>query len=185
MTSQANAFKSPFTGGGPITGRRVFMWLVAFFGVIFAVNMAFVYFALDSWPGLTTKSAYEEGLAYNKTLDQAAQQDALGWQSRVVLSASTPRGRVLDVTLMGPEGPLHSLTVNALLRRPLGEGRETTVILDGEGAGRYVALLRLPVPGRWQVLLTARDGSGRTYRMAHEVIAGGGRVDGVGAGGTK
>ena len=57
-----------------ITGWTVFYGMVAFFGVIIAVNLTFVYFALDSWPGLTTQHAYEEGIAYNKTLEQAAAQ---------------------------------------------------------------------------------------------------------------
>jgi len=42
--------------GKPVTGRRVLIWLVAFFGVVIAVNMAFVYFALNTWPGLTIQS---------------------------------------------------------------------------------------------------------------------------------
>ena len=41
-----------------ITGRMVLVGLLTFFGVVFAVNGVFVYFALDSWPGLTTEAAY-------------------------------------------------------------------------------------------------------------------------------
>ncbi|MBT3306984.1 MAG: nitrogen fixation protein FixH, partial [Alphaproteobacteria bacterium] len=56
-------------GGQSITGRMVLIWLLAFFGTIFAVNAVLVFFALSSWPGLTTDKAYEEGIAYNRTLD--------------------------------------------------------------------------------------------------------------------
>ena len=90
-----------------ITGWTVFYGMVAFFGVIIAVNLTFVYFALDSWPGLTTQHAYEEGIAYNKTLEQAAAQNEMGWTSRVALGAPMPKGgRVLGVIMQGPDGPL-------------------------------------------------------------------------------
>jgi len=38
----------------PITGRMVLFGLVAFFGVVFAVNGTLIYFAIDSWSGLST-----------------------------------------------------------------------------------------------------------------------------------
>ena len=46
----------------PLTGKTVLIGFLAFFGLIFAVNGAFVYFALDSWPGLRYDSAAEAGL---------------------------------------------------------------------------------------------------------------------------
>lgn len=157
----------------PITGRMVLIWMLAFFGVIIAVNLAFVYFALDSWPGLTTQKAYEEGLAYNKTLESAARQDAMGWQSRVSLGPVTPKGtRVLSLTMTGPGGPLTGLAAKAHLSRPLGEGLSVDGDLAEDRPGLYVALLRLPALGRWQVEVTAQAADGRTYRMRHEVQAG-------------
>ncbi len=42
------------TAPRPITGRAVLFGLLAFFGVVFAVNGALIFFALDSWSGLTT-----------------------------------------------------------------------------------------------------------------------------------
>ena len=34
--------------GGPLTGRKVLFLLLSFFGVMMAVNAAFVYFAIES-----------------------------------------------------------------------------------------------------------------------------------------
>lgn len=156
----------------PITGRHVLIWMIAFFGVIFAVNGAFVFFALTSWPGLTTGRAYEEGLAYNETLAAAQTQSALGWQSRVSLGPTTPKGRVLDVWLRNADGLLSGATVTAHLRRPLSEGLDMTVALKPAGPGRYTGMVRLPALGRWRAEITAgEDGVGR-YRMAHELVAG-------------
>ena len=55
-----------------ITGRMVLVGLLTLFGVVFAVNGVFVYFALDSWPGLATEAAYEQGLAHDQSLAEAA-----------------------------------------------------------------------------------------------------------------
>jgi nitrogen fixation protein FixH len=161
------------TGPRPITGKMVLTWLVAFFGVIIAVNLAFVYFALDSWPGLTTQKAYEEGIAYNKTLEGAARQDAMGWRSHVALGSATPKGtRVLTLTMTGPGGPLAGLAAQARLSRPLGEGMTVDTKLAEDRPGLYAALIRLPALGRWQVEVTAQAGDGRAFRMVHEIQAG-------------
>ncbi|PIW26626.1 MAG: hypothetical protein COW30_14050 [Rhodospirillales bacterium CG15_BIG_FIL_POST_REV_8_21_14_020_66_15] len=158
----------------PITGRTVLIWAVSFFGVIVAVNLSFVYFALDSWPGLTTQKAYEEGLAYNKTLEGAARQDAMGWRSHVGLGAATPKGtRVLSLTMTGPHGPLAGLAAKVRLSRPLGEGLAFETTLTEDRPGLYAALVRLPALGRWTVDVTAGAADGRTYRMLHEIQAGG------------
>lgn len=157
----------------PITGKMVLIWIIAFFAVIIAVNLTFVYFALDSWPGLTTQKAYEEGVAYNKTLESAARQDAMGWRSHVVLGPSTPKGtRMLTLTMTGPDGPLAGLAAQARLTRPLGEGLTVDARLAEDRPGLYAALLRLPALGRWQVEVTARAPDGRNFRMVHEIQAG-------------
>jgi len=168
MTGITDIFKAP------ITGRTVLIWMVMFFGVIITVNGAFVFFALNSWPGLTTGRAYEEGLAYNETLDQAAAQDAMGWQSRVNLSPATPKGRILSVRLFSADGAgLDGLSVTALLRRPVGEGLDMDVALKQDGPGRYTALVRLPALGRWQAVLSVARGEKQSYRMVHELQASG------------
>ena len=70
-----------------ITGRMVFFGLVAFFGLIAAVNGVFMFYALDTFPGLTTEDSYKKGIVYNRTLDDAEAQRRLGWNSSVGLGA--------------------------------------------------------------------------------------------------
>jgi len=154
----------------PITGRRVLTWVVAFFGFIFAVNGVFVYLALDSWPGLATPRAYEEGLAYNRTLEEAEAQAERGWRGRVALGPATPKGRPLSVVLAGRNGkPLTGLRVTGAFRRALGEGLDVKLRLSEERPGVYGALVRLPKLGRWNLIVAARDASGQAYRMLHEL----------------
>ncbi|MEQ8228531.1 MAG: FixH family protein [Rhodospirillales bacterium] len=162
------------TFSGPITGRRFFTWMVAFFAVISAVNATFIFLALDTWPGLTTSRAYDEGLSYNKVLADASAQNALGWKSRAHLGGATPKGRVLLVDIKGPEGPVSGLKVFAELFRPVGEGTRISLALTPDGAGQYMALVRLPVLGRWRLDLTATRGQESAYRMTHELQTAGG-----------
>ncbi|MGZ9111522.1 MAG: FixH family protein, partial [Rhodoplanes sp.] len=49
----------------PLTGRRVLIYLVAFFGVVFAANAALVKFAIETLPGTEVDSAYRASLAFN------------------------------------------------------------------------------------------------------------------------
>lgn len=168
MNILVNAFS------GPITGRRFFIWMVSFFGVIAAVNAIFIFMALKTWPGLTTSKAYEEGLSYNKVLEQASAQDALGWHSHVRIGGTTPKGRVLSVKIGGPYGPLDGLTVTAKLSRPIGEGATITTTLTSNGNGQYLSLVRLPALGRWRVTLSAERETESSYRMTHDLNVVGG-----------
>ena len=160
----------------PITGWTVLWWLVAFFGVIIAVNLAFVYFALETWPGLTTRHAYEEGLHYNKTLADAAKQHQLGWVSQVALGRATAKGQRLLSVRMSRQGktPVSGLTVTAELSRAVGETLVIKARLGEERQGIYDALVRLPAPGRWEVQVHAENKDGVTYHMLHQVEAGAG-----------
>ena len=47
--------------GRRLTGRGVLLWLFAFFGVTFAVNGAFIYFAVSTFPGVEVASSYKAG----------------------------------------------------------------------------------------------------------------------------
>ena len=75
-----------------LNGYHVFGAFVAFFFVVFGVNLAMVFLALDTWSGLSTKDAYQRGLRYNTTLEAMAQKDALGWQDSVIFYTGTAPG---------------------------------------------------------------------------------------------
>ena len=87
-----------------ITGRSVLFGMLAFFGVVFAVNGALIYFAVESWSGLSTERPFEAGRDHDRTLAQAEVQAALGWRSAVVLAPGTAGNRAVEVTLTGRDG---------------------------------------------------------------------------------
>jgi len=155
-----------------ITGRMVLFWILAFFGVIFMVNGAFVYFALDSWPGLTTDKAYEQGRDYNQTLAGAAVQNALGWSSHVEFTAESDH-HVFRVTLKDHEGNLISgLVVHVTFKRPVGDERVILKAIPEVAKGDYETPVTLPLAGRWYALVEAEMDDGVNFHMRHEVTVG-------------
>ncbi len=151
-----------------ITGRIVLIGMLAFFGVIIAVNAAFVYFALESWPGLSTENAYREGLQYNRTLADAERQAKIGWTSTVAIEA---KGSRLVAELVAPgDTPVSGVSLTAVLSRPLGDATETRLTLAETTAGTYIAPLAGLAAGRWRAEIVARDDTGVRYRMVHTLM---------------
>ena len=70
---------APTTQPKPFTGRHMLFAMLAFFGVIIAVNLTMAAFATKSWTGLVVKNSYVASQAFNRELEQAKVQAARGW----------------------------------------------------------------------------------------------------------
>ncbi|NIA69175.1 FixH family protein [Pelagibius litoralis] len=139
-----------------IRGKHVLMAMLAFFGVIILVNLIFVYFALNTWTGLTTDNAYKEGLQYNETLSARDAQRVLGWQASISVSAAPDGADRLSVILQDRDGRLLSdLSVSGTLKRPTHEGFDESLSLTEQAPGQYAAELTLPLRGNWDLTLSA------------------------------
>ena len=66
-----------------MTGRAVWWYFVAFFGVVAAVNAVMATLAIRTHSGVVTEHPYEKGLAYNQVVAAEAQQEALGWKGTI------------------------------------------------------------------------------------------------------
>jgi len=138
--------------GRKITGRTVLFSLVAFFGVVFAVNGLFFWFASDSWTGLATEDAYRKGIAFNDQLDRADAQKLLGWTSETDFTSAGPGAGRLTFALVSANGqPVRGRDVSATFRRPVTEGIDFAAMLKADETGRYVAEIAPPAPGQWDV----------------------------------
>ncbi|MFC4272880.1 hypothetical protein GQF03_09460 [Sneathiella chungangensis] len=154
------------TEGKQLTGRHVALMLAAFFGLMFAVNGAFVYFALGSFSGLSETDAYKRGLAYNEEIDHKARQNARGWQPAFSFEQTgATKGRlVLDIRDANGVA-LHDLDVEAIIRRPVIDGTDQTVALRYDGS-KFTAEITLTAPGQWDISLLATGGGyDEPYRL--------------------
>lgn len=138
----------------PIEGRHVLACLLAFFGIIFAVNGVFLYQALSTYTGVVSAEPYRKGLHYNDRIEAERRQDALGWSETVTLA---PSGG-LSIALMDAGGsPVRALEVNAVVGRPSTSASDKRITLGEIASGRYVAELGALEPGAWLVSIEARE----------------------------
>lgn len=152
-----------------LTGRSVFLVFVAFFGVMLLANGALIVTALESWSGVTGPKPYERGLAYNRALDAARAQAALGWQVAPRFDPAGARAGVLTVELRDAAGvAIEGAVVNAFLIRPTRSGHDFEARLESHGAGRYGDRLAFPFPGQWQVTVEILAG-GHVHRTAMRI----------------
>ena len=110
-----------------ITGRMVLFGLIAFFGVVFAVNGTMLALALKTNTGMVANEPYRKGLKYNERIAAEERQQALGWKSEITVDAKAKRIVAGRLTIFGNLELKHLETysrdeVVALTRRTLAEG---------------------------------------------------------------
>lgn len=117
-----------------LTGRTVLLILLAFFGVVGAVNFYFVSVALKTHTGVVSNEPYRKGLAYNDRIAADEQQHALGWTAE---AAMTPAGLVSIVMADKDGKPVSGLTVTAVVGRPATAAEDRALTLKEASPGRY------------------------------------------------
>ncbi len=145
----------------PLTGRHVLFYLIVFFGVIFAANGVFLVVSLQTHPGVAATDAYRKGLHFNRELDRAGRQTARGWESEITVLRGVPEIRLSDKSAR----PVSGLRINAVVRRPVHDRADTTLVLREIDAGLYRAD-GPPLPsGRWEIVFTASRDDLAPYRI--------------------
>lgn len=159
------------TGGFRLTGRHVLFAMLAFFGIVIAVNVTFVRLALSTWTGLTDHDSYRTGLSWNRMLERDQAQKALGWSTGIAHRAEpgpagTDRRFELTVTLRDREGrPLRGLAVSGFARHPVLEASDRGLAFSETGPGVYVGTAVLPGAADWELQLVATRPDGGDYRI--------------------
>jgi len=143
----------------PPRRRSIIPWLFpGGLGLVFAVNMIMLWFALGTFPGMVTRNAYEEGRRHDDVLRQDAAIAALGWH--VAIRFLPQDGGMIEARYAGPDDkPISGLTPQATLSRPVGDPIRLQAALHEEAPGVYRARLALPHRGLWDVHVVANGGS--------------------------
>jgi nitrogen fixation protein FixH len=144
------------SAGAGRSGWRLFPWFVAaaMLGVI-VVNGGLVYTALHSFPGNAGGDGFDLSNSYNRVLNTAERQAALGW----VLTVEQTDARHVTLLLADRAGaPLTNARIAAHAVRPLGPRDTTALEFRLVGPGRYAAEAVLP-RGQWDVLLKVSQGT--------------------------
>lgn len=148
----------------PTRGRWIPWVFVGGMLLVVVVNAIMVYFALSTFTGVTVGRSYDRGRAYNQVIEEAARQDALGWQARVTLERS-----LLSVQVVDREGLPAIGRLEGVLVRPL---ERTSLPLDIAmvGPGRFIAAVEVPQPGQWEARLTLHGADGARFEMRERLF---------------
>jgi nitrogen fixation protein FixH len=143
------------------TGRHMAAILVAFFGVVIAVNVMMARLAVRSFGGEVVENSYVASQHFNRWLDEAAVEQALGWRVQVARRTDDR----LSVRLDGV--PAKSVVLIGEARRPLGVRPDRTLRFVRVADGSFVSTSPLPT-GRWRLRLEVRAGD-RRWRHVEDV----------------
>lgn len=142
------------------TGWHMTGLLFAGFAIVIAVNFWMAHLAVSTFGGVTVENSYVASQEFNRWLDRAAAEKALGWSAAL---ARDPAGRVVATT----HGVPVDSRVDAVARHPLGRLPDRRLALRSIGEGRYASDAPLPA-GRWTIRLEIAA-QGREWRSEGEL----------------
>ncbi len=144
---------------GEITGTKVLIAFVAFFGVVAGVNGIMLQAATSTFGGVEVDSAYRVGLAFNQEIAAAAAQQARHWAVEAKVSRNADdrvdvRVRLRDARDAAPA----ALSLVARLAHPADRRRDRAITMRAAAPGEFRGETDAPA-GEWDLLIeAARDG---------------------------
>ena len=117
------------------TGRHMLLTMLAFFGVIIAVNFTMAWFARSSWTGFVVENSYVASQQFNAKMAETRAQQALGWTGHFSLADGSVRYGISDAK--GAEVALETVTIT--FRRPVDDREDHTIVLAKDAGGYAVA----------------------------------------------
>ncbi|WP_226016736.1 FixH family protein [Novosphingobium sp. FKTRR1] len=156
-SSAATVLSAP--SGRPVrrfTGYHMTAILVTFFGVVIAVNLLMANLAISTFGGEVVENSYVASQHFNRWLDSAKADRALGWKADFTRDVTG----AVSVDLRDANGnPLTQARVSAVAEHPLGLRDDEKVVLHETVPGRYAAALPA---GRWRLRLQV-SAKGQTW----------------------
>jgi nitrogen fixation protein FixH len=144
---------APINRSRQLTGTKVLVAFVFFFGVVVAVNAVMLRAATSTFGGIEVASAYRAGLAFNNEIAAAARQDALQWKVDVDLARQSQDWTRLVVHLSEADGALTpGIRVSARLIHPADGRRDRRITLNETCLGEFEGTTDAS-PGRWDLLI--------------------------------
>ncbi|GAA0860739.1 FixH family protein [Sphingopyxis soli] len=136
------------------TGRHMTIILVAFFGVVIAVNFTMARLASSTFGGTVVDNSYVASQQYNEWLARAAAQDRLGWDTEMTVDSS----RYLLLAVRKEGVPLGNVQAVATVHHPLGRTAPVTLRFESATGGALRSTRPLAA-GRWRLDLVVRHGA--------------------------
>jgi nitrogen fixation protein FixH len=143
-----------------VTGRMVFVCLVAFFAIVAAVNGVMMTAAITTFGGVETGSSYQAGLVFARETSAVQAQGRLGWQVGVRASVGSDAATVVEIVARDRANePLAGLQAIGRLSHPMDKRSDRTLAWREVAPGIFRADTGR-VTGQWDLVIElAQDGS--------------------------
>ncbi len=147
-----------FTAKG-FTGWHMTAIMVAFFGVVIAVNFVMASDAVRTFGGEVVENSYVASQRYNGWLAEARAQEREGWRAD---PAVRPDRRLALNVGRGTQA-VDGARVTVIAQHPLGTLPDRTLqFATGATAGQYLSDAPLPA-GRWLLRITIEQNGKRAH----------------------
>jgi nitrogen fixation protein FixH len=161
----------PLASPKPLTGRKVLFMLVAFFGVVIAVNVVMAKLAIQTLPGTVVDSAYSASLAYENEIAAAQDQNARNWKVDAHIQRGPDGSATLRVEAHDSKGlPMSGLKFEGRFERPSDTRADQSVALEEVGGGIYRGTAPLIGRGQWDLVLEAVASGQRMFLSRNRVL---------------
>ncbi|MBK3664672.1 FixH family protein [Bradyrhizobium diazoefficiens] len=155
----------------PLTGTKVFLMLVAFFGIVISVNVTMAKLAISTLPGTDVDSPYAAGLAYDREISAAHDQAARKWKVSAHIERYPDGNAVLQVEARDAAGqPVTGLKFGGRLERPTDKRADLAVELAEAGIGIYRGNAASVAPGQWDLVIEGDAKGDRVFLSRNRVI---------------
>ena len=157
-------------GGFRLKGWHVLAITVAFFAVIFAVNIGMAVIAVKTFSGMQTEKPYENGLAFNHDIADAEAQIERHWAVTEHITRDAEGFVTVKSTFRDDKAlAIGGLDVTTTLKAPMNAKLDHAVSLVDRGGGAYDGKVEAQA-GQWDVETIARRNNEIVYRSVNRVI---------------
>ncbi|EKF17592.1 FixH family protein [Nitratireductor pacificus] len=147
------------------TGWHMLAIMIAFFGVVIAVNLTMAFYASSSWTGLIVKNSYVASQTFNERTAEGREQAALGWTGELMVKGDAITYRLVDAS--GSTIPLDSVAV--VMHRPVTADEDIALTLERRADGTF-GIDHGPGDGTWVINITAEAGLDHPYRDVRRIV---------------
>lgn len=139
--------------------KNIAWFFIGFFLLLSLLLGWFAWLAIKTERGVVTTRAYQDGIAYNQTIEKQKAIDALGWRSEIKIEKTAGGPAHARFTLVDKGGkPVVGAQVRLAFIRPTQDGHDVTLTLNETAPGTYTGSTPLAFEGLWEAHISAKAG---------------------------
>lgn len=154
-----------------LNGRSVLLMFCAFFGVIFAMNALFMYFAFSTFGGIDAAGAYRKNFLLTSKIAAAERQNNLGWSVSGSISRSGTDTASISLNVVDKDAqPVDVKSVTAELRRPADKRLDAIVVIQRTGPNTFRGSASRISAGQWDFVVTLASSRGERFHSKNRIV---------------